>query len=181
MVRIVSLTDRIGAITEALRGFARRGKEPLAPVPIGTIIEGALTLLEGPLRQAGVTPLVTVPPEPVHVIARPIELEQVFVNLLRNAIEALMEGGQGGEPALAITVTPGDERVEIAITDRGPGLSEQALARIGPDYAGIVVTDIRMPGMDGIELFRRLRAPEPDLPGIMLSGHADIALSLIPI
>ena len=130
LVRIVSLTDRIGAITEALRGFARRGKEPLAPVPIGTIIEGALTLLEGPLRQAGVTPLVTVPPEPIHVIARPIELEQVFVNLLRNAIEALMEGGQGGEPALAITVTPGDERVEIAITDRGPGLSEQALAQL---------------------------------------------------
>ena len=130
LVRIVSLTDRIGAITEALRGFARRSKEPLAPVPIGTIIDGALTLLEGPLRQAGVTPLVTAPPEPVHVIARPIELEQVFVNLLRNAIEALMEGGQGGEPALAITVTPNDERVEIAIADRGPGLSEQALAQL---------------------------------------------------
>jgi len=124
------VTDRIGAITEALRGFARRSKEPLAPVPIGTIIDGALTLLEGPLRQAGVTPLVTAPPEPVHVIARPIELEQVLVNLLRNAIEALMEGGRDGKPALAITVTPNDDRVEISITDRGPGLSEQALAQL---------------------------------------------------
>ena len=130
LVRIVSLTDRIGAITEALRGFARRGKGPPVPVPVGTVIEGALTLLEGPLRQAGVTPLLTAPPEPVLVTARPIELEQVLVNLLRNAIEALLEGGEGGEPALAITVAPLGDRVAITITDRGPGLSEAALAQL---------------------------------------------------
>ncbi|MCA0421670.1 MAG: sensor histidine kinase, partial [Proteobacteria bacterium] len=35
-----------------------------------------------------------------------------------------------GKPALAITVTPNDDRVEISITDRGPGLSEQALAQL---------------------------------------------------
>lgn len=130
LARIVSLTDRIGAITEALRGFARRGKGPPVPVPVATVIEGALTLLEGPLRLAGVTPVVTAPAGPVLVSARPIELEQVLVNLLRNAIEAILEGGDGGKPALAITVTPRGDRVEIAITDRGPGLSADALAQL---------------------------------------------------
>lgn len=55
---------------------------------------------------------------------------------------------------------------------------EAALERIGPDYPGIVVTDIRMPGMDGIELFRHLRALDPDIPVIMISGHADIATAV---
>lgn len=130
LARIVSLTDRIGAITEALRGFVRRRKEPLSSVSVTTVIEGALTLLEGPLRQAGVAPAVTALPEPVLVTARPIELEQVLVNLLRNAIEALLEGGDGAQPALAITVTAHGDRVEIAITDRGPGLSADALAQL---------------------------------------------------
>lgn len=130
LARILSLTDRIAAITEALRGFARRGKGPLVPVPVGTVIEGALTLLEGPLRQAGVAPVVTAPLEPVLVNARPIELEQVLVNLLRNAIEALLEGGDGSQPALAVTVTPQGDRVGIAISDRGPGLSAEALAQL---------------------------------------------------
>lgn len=58
------------------------------------------------------------------------------------------------------------------------GSAQAALDRIGPDYAGVVVTDVRMPGMDGIELFRRLRALDPDIPVIVISGHADIAMAV---
>jgi len=53
-----------------------------------------------------------------------------------------------------------------------------ALDRIGRDYAGVVVTDVRMPGMDGIELFQRLKALDPDIPVIVISGHADIAMAV---
>lgn len=53
-----------------------------------------------------------------------------------------------------------------------------ALERIGPDFAGAVVTDVRMPGMNGIELFHRLKAIDPDIPVVLISGHADIAMAV---
>ncbi|MDQ0512949.1 sigma-54-dependent transcriptional regulator [Ancylobacter amanitiformis] len=52
------------------------------------------------------------------------------------------------------------------------------LERIGPDFPGIVVTDVRMPGMDGIELFRRLKAIDADIPVVLISGHADVAMAV---
>ncbi len=51
---------------------------------------------------------------------------------------------------------------------------EAAIAAIDPDFDGVVVTDIRMPGIDGLELFRRLAARDPDLPVIFITGHADV-------
>ncbi len=52
------------------------------------------------------------------------------------------------------------------------------LAEIGPGFAGAVVSDVRMPGMDGIELFRRLKALDADIPVVLISGHADIAMAV---
>lgn len=51
---------------------------------------------------------------------------------------------------------------------------ESALAAIDREFAGIVVTDLRMPGLDGTGLFARLAAIDPDLPVIVMTGHGDI-------
>lgn len=128
--KIVRLTERIGTITDTLRGFARRGSGPLAPVDLREAIEGALMILDAALRQAGVTPAVPALAKPVPVLARPVELEQVLVNLMRNAIEAMAEQPNGQAPRLAITIVADAERVEIAIADSGPGLDAEALAAL---------------------------------------------------
>ena len=82
LTEIVSVTERIGAITQSLRGFARRGKRELRPVEVEAAVDGALALLAGRIRAAGVT-VVREPRAPgVTVVAGRIRLEQILVNLL---------------------------------------------------------------------------------------------------
>lgn len=128
--KIVGLTERIGTITETLRGFARRGGGPLGPVDLGEAIAGALMILDAPLRQAGIVPRIPELAGPVLVLARPVELEQVLVNLLRNAVEAIAQPWSGGAPPLEIGIAARPGHVSIAIADRGPGLDDDALAAL---------------------------------------------------
>ncbi|MFL0808760.1 MAG: sigma-54 dependent transcriptional regulator [Oceanobacter sp.] len=55
---------------------------------------------------------------------------------------------------------------------------QEALALVQPGWAGIVLTDINMPVMDGMELIRQLRTIDPDLPVIMLTGHGDVSIAV---
>jgi two-component system, NtrC family, C4-dicarboxylate transport response regulator DctD len=53
-----------------------------------------------------------------------------------------------------------------------------ALAALSADFAGVVVTDLRMPGMNGLTLFRELHRRDPDLPVILVTGHGDIEMAV---
>ncbi|MCL9999037.1 MAG: sigma-54 dependent transcriptional regulator [Erythrobacter sp.] len=53
-----------------------------------------------------------------------------------------------------------------------------ALAWLDADYPGVVVSDVRMPGIDGIAFFAALRDIDPDLPVILTTGHGDIAMAV---
>jgi two-component system C4-dicarboxylate transport response regulator DctD len=56
--------------------------------------------------------------------------------------------------------------------------AEAALAAIDAGFEGVVVTDLRMPGLSGLDLFRRLRARDADLPVILVTGHGDVATAV---
>jgi DNA-binding NtrC family response regulator len=54
----------------------------------------------------------------------------------------------------------------------------EALSVVGPDYPGIVITDIRMPGMDGLGLLKKLMSSDSALPVMMITGHGDVPMAV---
>ncbi|SHL58697.1 two component, sigma54 specific, transcriptional regulator, Fis family [Roseovarius marisflavi] len=56
--------------------------------------------------------------------------------------------------------------------------AEEALKSLGADYPGIVVTDIKMPGMDGMQFLKKLMGADSSLPVIMITGHGDVPMAV---
>ncbi|PIL19377.1 Fis family transcriptional regulator [Puniceibacterium antarcticum] len=56
--------------------------------------------------------------------------------------------------------------------------AEEALGTVAAEYPGIVISDIRMPGMDGIQLLRKLMGQDSALPVIMITGHGDVPMAV---
>ena len=56
--------------------------------------------------------------------------------------------------------------------------AEEALKVIGPDWPGVVISDIRMPGMDGMAFLKRLMGLDSGLPVIMITGHGDVPMAV---
>jgi two-component system C4-dicarboxylate transport sensor histidine kinase DctB len=117
---IAALTARIGTITAELRGYARRGTETVRPVSLDQAIDGTLLLVGHVLRSAGVA-VERDPADRISVMADPIRLEQILVNLLHNAIEALADRPS---PRIGLLVEDGADVVRILIADTGAGISD---------------------------------------------------------
>ncbi|KPA22619.1 C4-dicarboxylate transport transcriptional regulatory protein DctD [Shimia sp. SK013] len=56
--------------------------------------------------------------------------------------------------------------------------AEDALKKLGPDYPGIVISDIKMPGMDGMQFLKKLMGSDSALPVIMITGHGDVPMAV---
>ncbi|MBC9207574.1 sensor histidine kinase [Roseomonas aerophila] len=116
---ITKLTERIGGITDELRTFSRKGVGPVRPVRVAEAVDGAVMLLRSRLDHQGV-PLFRPPmPGDPRVLGRQVRLEQVLVNLIQNALEAL-EGRPDPEIHLEATIQEGE--VRIVLRDNGPGI-----------------------------------------------------------
>ncbi len=58
------------------------------------------------------------------------------------------------------------------------GSAEEALKGIGADFPGVVVSDIRMPGMDGMAFLKKLMGQDSGLPVILITGHGDVPMAV---
>ena len=118
--RISEQATRMGRIIQNLRAFARKENEPLEPVDMAEVIAASIALAQQPLADAGISVERTGDTGPAIVRAGKVRLQQVVVNLLSNAIDAL-----SAQPIRRITVElHANDTVHVIVRDTGPGLSE---------------------------------------------------------
>ena len=120
--RITGLTDRMEAIISHLRRFARRADNARAPLRLGEPIEGALSLLQGRIEESGVEVSIGAAAEGAQVLGDAILIEQVIINLIGNALDAIAEGEAAGHIALEAVQDGGF--VDLTVQDNGVGLGD---------------------------------------------------------
>ncbi|MAC81745.1 MAG: two-component system sensor histidine kinase [Rhodobacteraceae bacterium] len=118
--RIDGLIERMGAITRQLKSYARKGGEALAPVNLNEALASSLSMMEPQLRQRQVRITQVLPTEPVYVLADRVRIEQVMINLLRNAIDATKSVP---DPEIEILLAKG-ETARFAVRDNGHGIED---------------------------------------------------------
>ena len=116
--RIDDLIERMGAITRQLKSYARQGGQALEPVNLGDALASALTMMEPQLRQRQVRINRAVPDEPVRVMGDRVRIEQVLINLLRNALDATRNTD---DATIDILLAKGETAV-LTVRDNGPGI-----------------------------------------------------------
>ena len=127
ITRISELTDRMAAISRHLRNFARKPNPTFGSTAIAKVIEDALLVVSARLREQRVDVTVDPGPPGLEVRGGPVRLQQVMVNLVLNALDAMT--GQTA-PSIAIAVVRIHQRVEVSVRDNGPGIDAADLGQI---------------------------------------------------
>lgn len=120
LTRISELGHRMGRIIKNLRAFARQENAPVRPIDPVPVIEAALEMLEPRLRNGAVPVEWSPPPVAVRVMAGEVRLQQVVMNLISNALDAMENEEQ---PGLEIAISSHTKEVQIVVADKGPGIA----------------------------------------------------------
>ncbi|WP_422577253.1 PAS domain S-box protein [Phenylobacterium sp.] len=119
---------RAGEIIRRLRDFVSKGESERRVEPLAKLIEEAGALAMIGAKETGVRVTFAISAETPYVLADKVQVQQVLLNLMRNAVEAMQESPRRD---LTVTSTPGeDDTVLIQVTDTGPGISPEVAARL---------------------------------------------------
>lgn len=121
--RIAQQASRAGEIIKRLRGFARKSEFMRRPLNINTVVSDMLRFCQTEARRHNVQLLSELPGSLPDVLGDRVQIEQVLLNLLRNAMEAsATEPGSGRRPVVVGSSMLNEEFVVVQVADRGHGL-----------------------------------------------------------
>jgi two-component system sensor kinase FixL len=120
---------RAGQIIRRLREFVARGESERRIESLPKLIEDASTLALVGAREHGIAVSFRLDPAADLVLADRIQIQQVLVNLIRNAIEVMSEGGTARRLDIATAAGP-DDQVEVTVADTGAGLAPEVATQL---------------------------------------------------
>ena len=118
--RIDDLIERMGAITKQLKSYARKGADTFSLLDTRAAVSSALSMMEPQLKSRDITITRTLPEDPVMILGDRLRLEQVIINLLRNALDATK---MVRDPSIEIILATGDT-VSLTVRDNGDGIED---------------------------------------------------------
>ncbi|NVO27005.1 sensor histidine kinase [Donghicola sp. C2-DW-16] len=118
--RISDMARRMGRIIKNLRAFARQESEPVGRVDLTGVIASALELSEARMAQEGVALVWSDRDRPVQVRGGEVRLQQVVLNLISNALDAM---SSQTFRCLSISIAREPEKVILSVADTGPGIT----------------------------------------------------------
>ncbi|CAN7620522.1 two-component sensor histidine kinase [Ensifer sp. NM-2] len=125
--RISGLVDRMAAISRHLRNFARKPNEKLGPVLIEDVVRDTMEIVAVRLKAAAADVDIDLGPAPLVVRAGSVRLQQVLVNVISNAADAV-EGLD--DRHIRLRAWSDGDKVVLAVSDRGPGVPAAIAERI---------------------------------------------------
>ena len=118
--RMDDLVERMGAITRQLKSHARKGAEKFSPIDIAAALDSSISMMDPQFRLSKIKLTKILPDEDVFVMGDRMRLEQVLINLLRNAHDAVKNETH---PEIEIILNRGNV-VTLSVRDNGHGISE---------------------------------------------------------
>ncbi len=125
--QIGELTERMAQIGVQLKLFSRKTSGQMAIVPLHGVVDGALEILRPSIRKNSVQIFISLQPEDVEVKANNVLLQQVLVNLIGNAVQAVEISCK---KSVKIEAKVEDKNVVLCVSDSGPGISKTDLPYI---------------------------------------------------
>jgi two-component system C4-dicarboxylate transport sensor histidine kinase DctB len=127
---ISQMIRRVSSIVTHLKSFASKSRDITTAVEINSVIQNALLILRPRLDNAQLTVSIKHSETPVHVVADEIKLEQILVNLIRNALDAMEQSDNQKAHQITLWSEVDQGKTHLYIADNGPGIKPDHLPKV---------------------------------------------------